>query len=155
MSDNVAENSVDAPDESTAPPTAAEVLKKELANYTAQAKEFLVIDLKAIPADKHTVSPGGEARAPLKMIAECAQLNRIVADYIGGRAMRHVPREEAAAYYASFDTADRALAFLDEATAELVADIGALDVPTKAFGGRPPLWQQLFQQQAMRLPSLI
>lgn len=111
-------------------PAEAAAVKSEAVLYTRKVQDRLERDLKAVPAEKQNVSPGGSGRTPLSMIAECAYLNGVVADYLAGREGKRIPREEQTAYFASFDTEEKALAFLAENTDALVASIEALDEET-------------------------
>jgi uncharacterized damage-inducible protein DinB len=108
-------------------------LKAHLVATTRDVYNRLVNDLKAIPADKQNVSPGGCARAPLTVVAECAAINGFAAQYLATGQMPGAlgaSREEREAFLASFDTEEKTLAYLAEQTDALVAAFEQLDVDT-------------------------
>jgi uncharacterized damage-inducible protein DinB len=116
--------------------------KQDLAAFTQLNHRRLTNDLKAIPAEKQNVSPGGCAHSPLHMVAECAMVNGYVADFLTGGEVSRMPSEQREAHLSSFDTQEKALAYLDQETARVLAAIEALDESTLGdvsdkLAGRP------------------
>lgn len=117
-------------------------LKEHLIQATERHHSRLVNDLKALPAEKAVVSPGGCARTAVNIAAECGAINGFVARFLKtGEATRPTP-EERQAFLATFDTVEKALNFLETETQALLSVIGALDAETlgaeeTALFGRP------------------
>ena len=101
-----------------------------LQESTKRAQRLLTNDLKALPTEKHTASPGGEARTPVNIVAECAAINGFIAEYLTTGNMERPPRDQREAFLNSFDTAEKALTYLEEQTQRLVDALGNLDVNT-------------------------
>ena len=99
------------------------------ASLRIQHKRF-VNDLKAIPEDQHNVSSAGCARTPRYMAAECGYVNGWIADFLQtGKSVR-LSQEDEDALYASLDTTEKALAYLEENTDKLAAVYESLDENT-------------------------
>ena len=119
--------------------------KAHLVTTTRNVYDRMVNDLKAVPADRQNVSPGGCARAPLQYVAECGAFNDFIAGFLTTGQMPDAARagaEERARFLASFDTEEKALAFLTEKTEALIAALEGLDAETlgdttDALFGRP------------------
>lgn len=62
-------------------------LTEFLADETAKAKDALLRALDEVPSDRRTVSPGGEARTPINLIAECAVMNLGTATMLRTRSL--------------------------------------------------------------------
>jgi hypothetical protein len=118
-------------------------LKAHLEATTRNQYNRIVNDLKAIPADKQNVSPGGCSRAPLNIVAECGALNGFVAQYLSTGEMPERPSPDVREpFLASFDTEEKALAFIAEKTEALFTAFRTLDASTlgettTALFGRP------------------
>lgn len=103
----------------------------------------LASDLNAIPDDKASRCPGGCARSALNIVAECAALNGFVAQFLTSGQVPERPSPEARnAHLASFDTKEKALAYLEQETKALRdalqdVDENTLGDVTDAFFGRP------------------
>ena len=104
--------------------------KEHLKGFTLQTKGFLVKDLDALSEEQSSSSPGGCARSALNVVAECAGFNRMVAGFLKTGTVTSVPPEQREALLASFDTKEKARAFLDETTDELIAAIDGVDEST-------------------------
>lgn len=101
-----------------------------LTGFVTRAHQRLVNDFNALPEDKRNVSPGGVARTPVNIVAECATVNERIAAYLQtGEANRPSP-EELGKHIASFDTPETALAYLNTATAKVLEVIATLDIDT-------------------------
>ena len=97
-------------------------LRAHLEATTRNVYNRMVNDLKAVPEDKQNLSPGGCARAPLHYVAECAAMNGFIATYLSTGQMPdrlRANREERDRFLASFDTAEKAIAYLTEQTETL------------------------------------
>jgi hypothetical protein len=90
----------------------------------------LVNDLNAIPAEARNVCPGGCARTALSVVAECGMINGFVARYLRGEEVKRPSPEERNAFLASFDTAEKALPYLEEQTNFLLETLRGLDPAT-------------------------
>jgi hypothetical protein len=116
--------------------------KKHLAAFTERVHGLLIKDLTAIPEDRHDECPGGCAHPALRVVAECAAVNGLVASYLStGRAER-LPPDQREAHLNSFDTAEKALAYLEQETRKLISAFECLDESTlgdrdDTFFGRP------------------
>jgi hypothetical protein len=114
--------------------------KDAIVQMTELNARRLADDLKAIPADKRNVSPGGCARTPLSIVAECGSLNGRVATFLKGGEMVRFPPAELEAIFRPYNTLEKALAYLDEQTAILIETIRGLDdaalgeISDKPFG---------------------
>ena len=87
------------------------------------AYKNLVNDLNALDEDKATGSPDAAIRPAIKVVAECAAVNRVVASLLTTGAMPERTPEQREAYFASITTRAEALAALDTGTQELYAAI--------------------------------
>ena len=87
-------------------------------------------DLKALPEETHRQSLAGCAKSPLWMVAECAWVNGWITDVLQGGPADRLTDEEEAALFGSVDTAEQALAMLDESVTKLLAAYDALDEGT-------------------------
>ncbi len=107
--------------------------KAQLHDTLESSNRWLADDFAAIPADKMVVSPGGAGRTPISIVAECADLNRIMATRLetGAFPERRSP-EDREAFLDTFDTPEKALAFLDEETRHLLRVVDGLDDATFA-----------------------
>jgi len=90
----------------------------------------LVNDFKALPDEAKAKSHGGCARTPLSFLVECAALNMFIADILEKGDGKRLTDEEEAALYKRMDTAEKALAMLDDSVAKLRAAYDALDENT-------------------------
>jgi hypothetical protein len=132
-------------------------LNAQLRDATQRAHRLLTNDLKAIAPDQTNASPGGCARTALNIVAECAAVNSMVATVLSGGEYQRPSSEEREAFLNSFDTTEKAIAYLDQETERLLAAIEATDEST--FGdemspfGRPmtrfgvaglPSWHMMY-----------
>lgn len=103
----------------------------------------LANDLKAIPDEQANACPGGCARSAVNIVAECATLNGLVARFLRtGEAPQRPTPEQRAAHLASFDTKEKALAYLEQETNALrealqAVEENTLGEVTEAMFGRP------------------
>lgn len=104
--------------------------RAHLRAFIELAHRRLAADLRATPEDKANVSPGGDARSALHIVAECATVNGQIAAYLTTGTPPSLSREEREAHLRSFDTAEKALAYLDQETAKLLEAVDALDEST-------------------------
>lgn len=128
--------------------------KEHLRAFTQLAHRRLVSDLNAIAADKNNASPGGCARSALHIVAECAMINQFIAEYLTtGRAERPSP-EQRAAHLDSFNTSEKALAYLETATQQLLDAIEALDEETLGDVSDQPLRRPISRFAVAELPAV-
>ncbi len=118
-------------------------IKSHLKGMADRTMGLLINDVKAIPTDKHTACPGGCAKTPLYMIAECAVVNHRVAQFLktGQQKPRPTPDERDALLKSYTDT-DKTLAFLQESVAAYKEAIDGFDAArfgehNDEFFGRP------------------
>ncbi len=96
-------------------------LKDHLKATISHAAELLEKDFHAIEETKRSESLGGTSRAALPLMVECGAVNLVFAKAL--RQEEHVrpSPEDRAAFYASFDTTEKTLAFLHEQTKGLLS----------------------------------
>jgi hypothetical protein len=94
-------------------------MKTFLANFVEKIGASYANDLKHIPADKQLLSPMGVARSATIFTAECAGFNRWITKIIAGEEVTMPDEEGRKAYYASFDSGEKALEELNSSVAEL------------------------------------
>lgn len=104
--------------------------KKHLHDFIQRASRLLANDIKAIDHCNCTLCPGEHTRPAVHIVAECATLNHAVAGYLTTGAFNRPPLEERIAHLAKFDTREKALNYLEEGTALLLAAVETLDVNT-------------------------
>ena len=105
--------------------------RAHLRAFIELAYRRLAADLRAIPEDIVNVSPGGDARPALHIVAECATVNgQIAASLSTGAPLLRLSPEEREAHLRSFDTAEKALAFLAQETQKLLEAVDGLDEST-------------------------
>jgi hypothetical protein len=107
-------------------------IKAHLRDSTQRAHRLLTNDLKAIAADQTNVCPGGCARPALHIVAECAAVNGMIATLLEGGEFQRPSPEDRERFFASFDTGEKALAFLDQETQRLLTVYENLDESTLA-----------------------
>jgi hypothetical protein len=136
------------------PTTTPLSLKEHLRNQTERGHRLLVNDLQALAAEKHNVGPGGSARPAIHIVAECAAVNQMIAGYLrtGTRAPRPTP-EEREAHLSAFDTTDKALNYLRDATEELLGAIAMLDESTLGEMSDQPLGRPMTRFAVAELPA--
>lgn len=118
-------------------------LKAHLKSMAERMQRLLTNDIRALPAEKHTECPGGCAKTPLYMVAECASVNMLVAKYLKTSEpwKRPTPEERDAILKSYIDT-EKTLAFLDESIVQYLEAIDGFDAARFAerndeFFGRP------------------
>jgi hypothetical protein len=118
-------------------------LKSHLKGMAKRMQTLLVNDLNALPPDKQNHSFGGCARTALSIVAECAAVNELVAQYLktGERKPRPTP-EERELFFKSFDTADKTITFLNQSIDTYVEAVDGFDAArfgehNEEFFGRP------------------
>lgn len=132
-------------------------LKAHLEATTRNVYNRLINDLKAVPADKQNTSPGGCARAPLNIVAECGAINGFVAQCLKtGQAPERPAPEAREKFLASFDTEDKAVGFLSEQTEILFAAFQTLNMETlgettDVMFGRFMTWLALAELPAIHM----
>jgi uncharacterized damage-inducible protein DinB len=103
-------------------------------------------DFAHIPADKQVTTPMGVARPASEFTAECASFNRFVAKMVRGQEVPQLTDEQRKAYYASFDTGDKAIAEFNASVEDLSAALTAASDEdlskeiTMPWGDQSPLW---------------
>jgi len=118
-------------------------LKAHLKGMAERMKGLLISDVRAIPADKHTACPGGCAKSPLYMIAECATVNMMVAHYLKtGERLPRPSADERDALLKSYTDTEKTLAFLEESVVKYREAVDGFDAARFAehnneFFGRP------------------
>ena len=129
--------------------------RAHLRAFVELAYRRLANDLRAIPEDKVNVSPGGDARPALHIVAECATVNgQIAACLSTGAPLPRLSPEEREAHLRSFDTAEKALAFLDQETQKLLEAIDALDESTLGDVSREVMGRPLTRFGIAELPAV-
>lgn len=104
--------------------------KAHLRKATETGAKYIANNINAIAEDKRNEVPAGNARSPLYIVAEAASVNGMVAKMLTGETMERPSSEQTEAYLKTFDTAEKALAFLTKETDSLLAAIDALDEST-------------------------
>lgn len=114
--------------------------KEHITKLTRQVHIMLVKDLKAMKAEQLAGKPGGVGRSALHIAAECGMVNRYFANFLTEKqpAARPTP-EEREAHLSTFDTLEKALAYLDQETQNLVSVIESLDENTLGEVHNQPL----------------
>jgi len=133
--------------------------RTHLQTTTRNVFKRLVNDLQAIPEDKQNVAPGGDARAPLHYVAECAAVNGFIAQFLTTGQMPkplYADPAEREKFLSSFDTQEKTLAFLTEQTEALIAafqevDPETLGDTTDALFGRPMTRFAIAEMPAMHM----
>lgn len=92
----------------------------------AWAYQNLVNDLNALDEDKATGSPNAATRPAIKIVAECAAVNRMVASLLTTGTRPTPTPEQREAYYASITTRAEALAALESGTQEFYAAVSGV-----------------------------
>ncbi len=101
-------------------------LRKFLIGQAQRLSDSLMVNLKAIHEEKRNVSPGGIARSPIYMVAECAAVNGMLGDFLAGREVAIPAAEEREAFYRSFTTAEKAMALLEKNTTSVMEAVAHL-----------------------------
>jgi hypothetical protein len=130
-------------------------LKEHLIQTIRSVQAMMISDLKAIPETQLRVSPGGCARDALNLVAECAMVNGFVARFLQTGSFERPPAEDRQAHLASFDTADKALGYLEQETNALIAAIEGVDEST--FGDvieNTPLGRPMTRFAIAQLPAM-
>lgn len=125
-----------------------------LQEFTKQAHHFMTKDLQALPEDKQNACPGGCARTPLNVIAECAMVHRMVGDFLRTGKAERIPAEERDAHLNSFDTMEKALAYLDRETQYLLGVLETLDENTLGDVSEEPLGFPMTRFGLAQLPAM-
>ena len=101
-----------------------------LAAYLRTANETaynnLVNDLHALEEEKAAGTPHEALRPSIKLIAECASVNGLIASLIADRTAAMPTPEQREAFFASVTTREEALAVLKDNTEKLSAAIDAV-----------------------------
>jgi hypothetical protein len=131
-------------------------LKEHLVGFTERMHGFLAKDLNAVTEEDSGACPGGCARPARQFVAECASLNGMIADLLAGGEMKRRSPEEQKAHLDSFDTREKAIAYLNEQTARLVAAIQGMDEnklgeTTDVLFGRPSTWFSVAEFPAIHM----
>lgn len=106
-------------------------------------KGRLITDLLAVPEEKRNVSPGGAARTPLLIAAECGLINALVtARLTGGPTPKHIAFDQRDPFLATLGDTEAVVAYINEQTDALYAAIRAIDPATwddmiELMPGRP------------------
>ena len=104
--------------------------KAHLRAMTERGAKYIANNLNALAEDKRNECPGGCARSPLFIVAECGAVNGMVAKMLTGEAFERPSGDQREAYLKSFDTTEKALTFLSQGTESLLAAIDGLDEST-------------------------
>ena len=104
--------------------------RAHLKGFTHTAHQFLIKDMNAVEENQACVCPGGVAKPAIKVVAECAAVNGMVAAMLSGGDAKRPSPEERDAYYASFTTREAVLTELEQKTQSLYAAIDGLDENT-------------------------
>jgi hypothetical protein len=128
--------------------------KEHLKGFMQRMHHLLVNDLNALPDDKINVCPGGCARSALHIVAECATLNGRIAAYLQTGEIKRLPPEEREAHLNSFDTREKALAYLEQETQKLLDVIETLDVATLGDISNEPLGRPMSRFAVAELPAV-
>lgn len=98
-----------------------------LRQSTKTAADFFAKDLKALPEAALTACPGGCARTPLDITAECTMINGYIVTALTGGSAARLSDDEKKAHFARFDTLDNALPLFQAEADRLLAAIDAVD----------------------------
>ena len=128
--------------------------REHLRGMALRVQRLMVNDLKAIPEDKQSECPGGCARTPLSLVVECAYLNGMIADYLQTGEMNRMPPDQREAHFASFDTQEKALAYLEQETQRYIAVVETLDESTLGEVSDQPLGRPMSRFAVAELPSI-
>lgn len=108
-------------------------------------KGRLITDLLAVPEEKRNVSPGGAARTPLLVAAECGLINALItARLTGGPPPEHIAIDQRDPFLVTLGDTEAVLAYIDEQTNALYAAIRATD---------PTTWEEMIELLPSR-PSM-
>jgi len=129
-------------------------LKSHLRGFTERTYAMLVNDLKAVPVKAQNVGVSGIGRSPLNIVAECAATNGMIAKFLSGVEAQRPAPEERAKLLASFDTAEKALAYLESETNTLYAAIDGLDVATLSEMSDKPFGRPMSKFAIAEVPAL-
>lgn len=111
-----------------------------LAGWLMGQKDMFVKDLKAIPADKLTVSPGGVARPVNEITADAIGLGKWCANALRGNVDSSYEEGSMAALAASLTTHEALIAAVSESMDDLAAAIAQASDETFNAMVTPP-WQ--------------
>lgn len=128
--------------------------KVHLRAITERASRLLANDLNALPKEKQNARPDGCARAPLHIVAECAAVNNMIARLLKGEAFQRPSPEEREAFLKSFDTAEKAVSFLEQETQTLLAAFETLDESTLGEETDSPLGRPMTRFAIAELPAV-
>ena len=95
-----------------------------------RAHKNLVNDLNATPDEKLNSGSGGVSRPAIEIVVECGSVNSMIAGALGGVAPPRPDPEQRKAFFASFQTKESALTYLEQQTQQLLAAVDGVDVDT-------------------------
>lgn len=128
--------------------------KQHLKGFTERVKGLLANDLNALPEDKRSQCPGGCAKTPLSVVVECGMVNGFVAAYLTTGSTERMPPEEREAFMNSFDTAEKALDYLETQTQKLYAAFDSLDENTLGEMSDFPFGRPMSRMAIAELPAI-
>ena len=128
-------------------------LKGHLREATALWHRRLANDLNAVAEGKENANPGGVAHPALHIVAECAAVNGMIAGYLSGGEFNRPTPEQREAHLRSFDTREKALAYLEQETQRLLSTIDGLDESTLGEVSDAPLGRPMTRFALAELPA--
>jgi uncharacterized damage-inducible protein DinB len=93
--------------------------RDRIVSQIEQAARLLLVDLKHIPEEKRSISPGGVARTPYAILAECIGVNDMIADVLAGKPRTYPSKEEQEAFAARFQSIETVEEGLRQSVAKL------------------------------------
>lgn len=127
--------------------------KAHLRETTLTIQRRLIQDLEAMAEDKINTCPGGCARPALNLVAECAMINALVAGYLRTGVAERLPPDQRQAHLASFDTREKARAYLEQTTQDLLNALETLDENTLGDVSEP-LGRPMSRFEIAQLPAM-
>ena len=101
-------------------------ISADLRATTERAYNNLVNDLNALDEDKAVGTPNAALRPAIKVVAECASVNGLLASLVTTGTASMPPPEAREAYFAGITTRAEALAELEKGTQKLYEAIAAV-----------------------------
>lgn len=106
----------------------SDIISERFVAALDRANDRLLADLRAVPEELRSVSPGGAARSPYSIVLECGILNTRIAAGLEGKAPPTSPgHDEYEAMLAHLQTFDAVAEFLTHETLVLKIAVQKMD----------------------------